>query len=41
MRVVTAPAGFRVYVGAFWTPEARSAYALVGALSRHPSEIVT
>ncbi len=41
VRVVTAPAGFHVYVGAFWTPEARSAYALVGALSRHPSEIVT
>lgn len=41
VRLITAAAGFHVYVGAFWTPEARAAFALVGALSRDPRGTVT
>ncbi|MFJ4159244.1 alpha/beta hydrolase fold domain-containing protein [Microbacterium testaceum] len=41
VRLETAPAGFHVYVGAFWTPEARAAYALVGAFSRDPERSMT
>lgn len=41
VRLVTAPGGFHVYVGAFWTPEARAAFALVGELARDPSRVMT
>ncbi|WP_295786605.1 alpha/beta hydrolase fold domain-containing protein [uncultured Microbacterium sp.] len=41
LRLVTASAGFHVYVGAFWTPEASAAFDLVGALSRDPGNVVT
>ncbi|WZH37799.1 MAG: alpha/beta hydrolase fold domain-containing protein [Microbacterium enclense] len=41
VRVVAAPDGFHVYVGAFWTVEARAAYALVGEIARDPSRVVT
>lgn len=36
VRLSTAPDGFHVYVGAFWTPEARDAFALVGDFARNP-----
>ncbi|MDT0116842.1 alpha/beta hydrolase fold domain-containing protein [Microbacterium sp. PRF11] len=38
-RLVTGGAGFHVYAGAFWTPEARAAYALVGAFSCDPARV--
>ena len=41
VRLETAPDGFHVYVGAFWTPEARAAFALTGEIARNPSRILT
>lgn len=41
VRLITAPAGFHVYVGAFWTPESRSAFAEVGALARAAQPAMT
>lgn len=40
VRLQIASAGFHVYVGAFWTPEAREAYRHVGAFSRDPVAVV-
>ncbi|MCD2168649.1 alpha/beta hydrolase [Microbacterium sp. JC 701] len=41
VRLITAPAGFHVYVGAFWTPESRSAFAEVGALAHATQSAMT
>lgn len=41
VRLITAPAGFHVYVGAFWTPESRSAFAEVGALAHATKSAMT
>lgn len=41
VRLITASDGFHVHVGAFWTPEARAAFALAGEVARDPSRVVT